>query len=426
MLELTQCVVCQGNVEPVIDLGHLYPSAFVNNRDDKEKFTPIKTVVNWCEKCRNMQSNYMENGENLFREYYYRSAVNKQMRDALYDIVTCGPVVDTVTMTMHDGDDVIKWLDIAANDMTMCEQVESEYDAFVVGIDPSIIEERKKTSGIFINEFFSAELIQRLFDNKAHAKFDVITCIAMMYDICDIHKFVEDVKVLLDENGVFIVQLMDLESRLKTYAIDDVCNQHVVCYSLECLRTLFAEHGLEIFNCEYNKTNCASLRIYVGHKDNHPVSEMVDTLILFQRENFTKEKMIKWGEDVKYKLGTVKRYLEWMKNIGKQVVLIGASTKASTLLQVAGIDHNLINTALERSSFKYHKYMMESGIPIISEDEFLKTNNPSECVFVLAIWAFKDGIVKNYNSQLFGGSQILVPFPSPVVINIDKETLIGE
>jgi len=415
---LDRCIVCKGELSKVGYLGNLYPSKFVTSPEEKANYEPTETWINWCDKCKNMQAPRVKDGEELFREYYYNSGINASMRASLLDIVNCKYAQDTYIFC---DDDDFSWLDIAANDCTMCEQIKEEYpDAFVVGIDPSRIENRKSTD-IFINDFFSLKAVQE----KVNSKFDVISCIAMFYDLEKPHEFIDDVKSLLKDDGLFIVQLMDLESQLKTYAIDNVCEEHLVCYSLQCLKTLFSEHGLEIFDCEYNKTNCSSLRIYVGFPDQHEVQEIVDQLILFQSEGLNKTNMLYWEEKLGRKLKSFRQYLDVQKALKKDIYLIGASTKASTLLQLCNITSNLVTSALEKSSFKWGRFMMESGIPIVSEDEFLKEERDwSNVVFVLAIWAFKEGILKTYQKYIDLGATICVPLPIPIIITKDGEKTI--
>lgn len=424
MKELKNCLVCGGELSKVCYLGSLYPSAFINSPSDESKFNKTDTFVNWCNVCKNMQSSYMKDGEDLFRDYYYNSGINADMRASLLDIVESKHVQDTYLFC----DDAFTWLDIACNDGTMCQQIKDTYSqSFVVGVDPANV--NHKGSDVFINDFFTAnKVIGKLRsgdpeDNLDEIKFNIISCIAMMYDIENIHGFIDDVKSLLKEDGTFIVQLMDLESRLKTYAIDDCCEEHLICYSLECLDKLFKQHGLEIYDCEYNKTNCSSLRIYVGFPGMHDMRENVDQMILFQSEQFNINNMLFWEDKVDKKLKNFKDCLYTQKVRGKKIYLIGASTKANTLLQLTEVTNEIVDAALELSDFKFGKYMLGSNIPIISEKEHFKEDKDrSNEVYILAIWAFKDGIVKNYKKYLDAGASIIVPFPKLHMITKNGET----
>lgn len=415
---LNNCIVCNGELSKVGYLGKLYPSAFIESPEQTSKFVKTETWINWCDSCKNMQSPHVWDGETLFRDYYYNSGINSDMRASLLDIVQSVHAQDTYLMC----DDSFNWLDIACNDGTMCKQVKESYpDSFVVGVDPAKV--NHKGSDVFINDFFTAnKVVGKLRsgdpeDNIDEIKFNIISCIAMMYDIEKIHEFIEDVKSLLKKDGTFIIQLMDLESRLRTYAIDDVCDEHLVCYSLECLDKLFKQHGLEIFDCEYNRTNCSSLRAYIGFPGVHERRQNVDQMIFFQKEHLTRNNMITWDERVGKRLADFMIYLNSQKALGKKLYLVGASTKANTVLQMCRITDKLIDSALELSSFKFGKYMLGSNIPIVSEKEhFNGKRDFSNEVYVIAIWAFKDGIVKNYQDYIRNGATICLGLPDLQVI----------
>lgn len=422
MRKLEHCIVCNNEVSRVVYLGPLYHSKFVSDPKEKANHGRLETFINWCDNCKNMQSPYVFDGKDMFFDYYYNSGINTEMKKALQDIVDSKHVQDTYLMCDAEN---FSWLEIACNDGTMCQQIKDSYpDSFVVGVDPAKV--KHSGSDLFINDFFSQKAVldalNDLAEDPLDIKFDIISCIAMMYDIEKIHEFIKGVKSLLKQDGTFVVQLMDLESRLKTYAIDDVCFEHIACYSLECLDKLFKEHGLEIYDCEYNKTNCSSLRIYVGFPEEHERRHNVDQMILFQSEHLTRNNMLLWEDLIGTKLADFKSYLLAQKALGKKLYLIGASTKASTLLQLCDITDKLVDSALELSDFKFGKYMMESGIPIISEKEHFASNRDLKNeIYIAAIWAFKDSILKNYKDVIDAGATVVFPFPKLQVLK--KEVL---
>lgn len=408
-VKLDKCIACGStNIEELFNLGDMYPSAFINKPEDEMKFEKSPCIVNWCDSCKNMQMKYSQEKDKLFKEYYYRSGVNKQMIKALDDVVASS--LEVFSSTEENYGKIPTWLDIANNDGTLSKLVKKDFPScFMVGVDPAN-DLHNEGNDLFINDYFSAKVVR---DNlHENIKFDIITCVAMMYDIELIHDFIEDVKSLLHEDGIFVCQLMDLMGRITTYAIDDICEEHLVCYSLECLDGLFKQHGLEIFDCEYNKTNCMSLRIYVGHKDHAFIRENVDCMIEMQKGILTKQKMRLWFDDVYGKLNRFSQWLFNQKKNGATIGTIGASTKANTLLQIANLNNEIIDYAMEVSDFKYNRYTLGSNIPIISEKEIMSSAKKPD-VLVGMIWAFKDGILKNFKQFIEDGGSIIFPLPNP-------------
>ena len=70
--------------------------------------------------------------------------------------------------------------------------------------------------------YFSAnEYWNSLYPKKSKAK--VITAIEIFYYLDDPNSFCKDVHDILDEDGIFVIQMNDLDSMIQNYSIDNVC-----------------------------------------------------------------------------------------------------------------------------------------------------------------------------------------------------------
>jgi len=61
-----------------------------------------------------------------------------------------------------------------------------------------------------------------------------------------------------------------------------------------------------------------------------------------------------------------------IKSKGKSIWIYGASTKGNTILQYCGIGKKDIDAAADANPFKIGKYIIDSDIPIKTEDEMHK------------------------------------------------------
>ena len=84
----------------------------------------------------------------------------------------------------------------------------------------------------------------------------------MFYDLENPNKFVKDISKCLDENGIFIAQLMSLKPMLEKNDLGNICHEHLEFYSSESLKYLFEKNGLEIYKIEENHINGGSIRIF--------------------------------------------------------------------------------------------------------------------------------------------------------------------
>lgn len=78
------CRICKGNLKDVFSLGDIYPSGFV----DKTEGKPIPLSLVECENCHLIQEKYNVPLDDMYRTYFYQSALNPSMVSSLQEIVT--------------------------------------------------------------------------------------------------------------------------------------------------------------------------------------------------------------------------------------------------------------------------------------------------------------------------------------------------
>ena len=85
----------------------------------------------------------------------------------------------------------------------------------------------------------------------------------MFYDLKNPKNFVSDVKKIIDENGVWCVQVSYLLDMIKNINFYDICHEHLSYYSIESFENLIKPFGLKIFSINTNNVNGGSVRFYV-------------------------------------------------------------------------------------------------------------------------------------------------------------------
>ena len=195
--------------------------------------------------------------EKLFRRYWYRSGVNESMRKELRDIV------ESAMSFIHlkPGDTV---LDLASNDGTMLSYYPESLNR--IGIDPSNVAAESELYGgkiTLINDFFSSKVFRSATDAKAK----IITIIAMFYDIEDPLNFLRQIREIIDDQGILIIQLSYTPFMLDQNEFGNICHEHVCYYTLDNLKFLLEKTGFEIFDVLTNPTNGGSIRVYITPKE---------------------------------------------------------------------------------------------------------------------------------------------------------------
>lgn len=416
--EIQGCRVCGNkNLTSILSLGKLYVSDFFDTPDSTNGVkAPLELVLCNAKEagCGLLQLRHTVSGEALYRNYWYRSGINKTMTDELNGIAE--KIAKMANLKV--GDFVI---DIGANDGTLLRGYKAG-GLNTVGFEPAknLIEYNGKGTTKIISDFFGFAAWQKEFGDK---KAQAITAIAMFYDLDDPNAFVSDIVKCLDDEGMLVIQMMYLPSFLERNAFDGICHEHLEYYSLLSLENLLRRHRLEVFDVEMREhINEGSVRVYVkkmgGGKTLNIEKEAPE------RVGALRKKEAKLGlDDKKVYEALVARVLEAKEKTlafitqevarGKRVNGYAASTKGNTTLQFYGLTPKLIEAIADRNPVKWGKYTAGTGIPVISEGDS-RAKNP-DYYFVLA-WHFLPEFINRETDFLARGGKFIVPMPEFKVI----------
>ena len=392
VIEHKECRLCgSAGLADIHSFGELFVSNFV---DHGEILTGVKAPLDllMCGNCSLIQLRHTAPMELMYaRHYWYRSGVTDTMRAALRDV---SATVEELA-GLKPGDTV---LDIGANDGTLLDTYRTD-GIHRVGCEPAdnLVPYLRENADHVLHEFWDIEGYERLGREEGFGKAKAITALGMFYDLEDPGRFIRDSAGALADDGIFVAQLMCLASMLEKNDLGNICHEHIEYYSLDSLKYLFENNGLEMFRIEENDVNGGSYRIYARpfqgsgmtydeHITPGDVADFVD------RIDANKKKCVDFIE------GEVAR--------GKTVYVYGASTKGNTILQYYGLDSTLITAAAERSPEKWGKFTVGTGIPIVSEDEARRARPD---YFLVLPWAFFDEFYEREREWRAGGGKFIVP-----------------
>jgi len=347
----------------------------------------------------------------MYRKYWYKSGISSTMVKALADVTAA--VEKTVPLSK--GDIVV---DIGANDGTLLRQYKTP-GLITVGFEPSNLWKLGiKGNTKIINDYFNYVSFSKEFGNK---KAKAVTSVAMFYDLEDPNTFVEDIKKCLDKNGIWIIQMNYLGLMIENNTFDNISHEHLEYYSLLSLANLLEKHDMEPFDVELNDVNGGSFRIYVKHKGANVEASPGHK----ERLKKQKEYELKMGFDNKQIYDRFAERIEKSKNDlltflnqevkkGKRIFIYGASTRGLVVLQYFGIDKKLISGAADMNSDKWGKYIVGTGIPIMSVEEYRKKK--PDYLLVLP-YHFIDEIRDQEKDFLKNGGKMIVAIPDFRIIS---------
>ena len=393
--KINKCRLCPNTkLKRIHDFGRHYVSNFVTKNNIKKGVKAPLNLV-YCNNCKLLQLEHSAPQEIMYKKFYwYRSGVTNTMKIVLKDIF-----LKVKKMSILKKGDTI--LDIGANDGTLLKYFKD--DGFnTIGCEPAknLTNELKKNCNHVINNFWNFKYLNNILNKHKLKKPKIIMAIGMFYDLEDPSKFISDAAKSLDDDGVFIAQLMCLNSMIKENDLGNICHEHLEFYSYPSLKFLFEKNGFKIIKIEENEINGGSYRIFCKKNVKKSIS---------YKEKTSLADIKKFIKRVEKNKKTCLSFIKKCNNKGEKVFLYGASTKGNTLLQYYGIDSKMISFASERSPEKLGKYTIGSGLKIISEKAARKLN--PKYFFVMPYAFIKEFIIRE-NKWLEKGGKFILPYPN--------------
>ncbi len=394
--ERQTCRVSGEKLIKVLDLGALPFSCFPERKEEKLPLLPLQLCLG--PESGLVQLKHTVDPDAMYNEYWYMSGINQSMRLALKSIV------DQALLRSKPLSKESIVVDIASNDGTLLSSYPEHL--FRIGIDPAK-NISPKGANLHINTYFSAEAYKgKMGDRKA----DIVTSIAMFYDLEDPIQFSRGVAEILNPGGLWIIELSYLPTMLQANSFDTICSEHLEYYSLTSMEYILKRSGMEVEDVELNEVNGGSFRLYIRHKgyakETSSVSKMRKeeaALKLTDPATYTA-----FAQRVEKNKREMIQFLQLQKKLGKKVIGYGASTKGNTILSYYGINEEILPFVADRNPIKWGRHTV-TGIPIISEDE---ARQMSPDYFLAFPYHFMKEFLTRETDFLKNGGKFIAPIPN--------------
>jgi SAM-dependent methyltransferase len=422
LIHRTTCRVCGSSaLTPVISLGEQYlQGSFVKPGKEIPPIRRIKMSLVRCDPtkderaCGLLQMEHSVPPDILYSAYWYRSGTNNTMREHLRGIAQ--EALELI------GQSHANILDIGCNDGTLLSFYPDTFQKY--GIDPSDISQEIKGNVKVVQDIFPSEELVTHLDGQ---KVNIITSIAMFYDLEDPISFTKEIKNILAPDGIWIFEMSYMPTMLKMISYDTICHEHLEYYSLAVIEFILKQAGMKIFNVALNAINGGSIRCYATHANcySYKKDDFLKNIHLMRQKEFDLEldtnKPYKHFQDrINVHREELITLLKKLKKEGKKIHIYGASTKGNTILQWCGIDNRIIDVAAERNPDKYGAVTLGTDIPIVSEAE---SRAMSPDYYLVLPWHFKEEFIEREREMLVNGVGLIFPLPT---IEIIKNNLLSE
>jgi GDPmannose 4,6-dehydratase len=414
--EIGACRICRNTeLRSILDLGTMTLSGvFPRNPDTPLTDGPLELVKcatrDGAEACGLVQLRQTYNLDELYGDNYgYRSSLNRSMVDHLAQKAKALSQIAALKL----GDTVV---DIGSNDGTLLAQYATK-GLTLVGIDPTAAKFRQyyREDIEVIADFFSAERFRSRF---GEAKAKLVTSISMFYDLERPMAFMEQVRDILDDEGVWHFEQSYLPLMLQRNSYDTVCHEHLEYYALRPIVWMAERVGLRLIDASLNEINGGSIAITAvkAGSTRKTVSPQLATLLAEEDALHLEASGIydAFRKRIEAHKSEMLELLDALQRDGKSVLGYGASTKGNTILQYCGIGPERLSAVAEVNADKFGCFTPGSGIPIVSE---ARARSLKPDYYLVLPWHFRDHIVRREAAFLKAGGKIIFPLPKLEIVS---------
>jgi hypothetical protein len=303
-------------------------------------------------------------------------------------------------------------VDIGSNDGTLLENF-LKAGQRVCGIEPTQagkIARKKKIPTL--QAFFGPASARQVV--RKHGRARIVTATNVFAHMENIHQLTQAVLSMLDRDGLFITESHYLLPLLETLQYDTIYHEHLRYYSLHSLRFLLERHGLEVVHARRIPTHGGSIRVYAARRGIRPVQESVDRILGEEKRKLTWDAFLGFRRKVSQSKLDLMSLLRSIRAEGKKIYGLGAPSRASTLVNYVGLDHQIIDCVLEiRGSYKIGRYMPGTMIPVVDEERLSK--DPPDYLLLFS-WHIANELTEKFWKAGYQG-KFITPLPRAAIVS---------
>ena len=399
--------------QTVLDFGFAPPSNAYLKEDDLSKpeiYLPLK--IRLCDRCWLVQTeDYVKSGDLFNSGYAYFSSTSKSWLKHAKSYAK-----KMIHLLKLDSNSHV--LEIACNDGYLLKN-------FVQNGIPCLgVEPTQSTAlaaehlGIpVVKDFFDEAMGMRLASETS--KFDLVIGKNVFAHVPDIKDFTRGLKRVLKQDGVITLEFPHLLRLVEKNQFDTIYHEHFSYLTLHAAQTIFNQAGLKIWNVEEVETHGGSLRIYGCHQEDVRTIDLAVSRVLFNEARIGLQTTAGY-EMLQNNANKLKNeFLEFLitqKRKDKLVVGYGAAAKGNTLINYAGVKHDLIRCVLDGAEAKQGMYLPGSHIPVVDPKHYDWSTVDSVIIFP---WNISDEIATLIRNKFSSKARLYIFVPKFQELGVD-------
>lgn len=298
-------------------------------------------------------------------------------------------------------------VEMGSNDGVMLESWK-ELGVKAIGVEPSanVAQVSKEKGHEVISKFMSNEVVDEILTK---GNVNLVYGANVSCHIESFADYIRNIAALIGKNGIFVFEDPYFLDIVEKTSYDQIYDEHVWYFTISFINKMVEPYGLCVFDCEHIEVHGGELRMYVGHKDTHPIKPVVQEWLL--KETDLSGKLELFSKNVQKSKIMLLDILNQIKKEGKKICGFGATSKGVIITNYCGIGPDLIPFITDTTPIKQEKYYPGVHIPIVSQENFKNV----DYAFLFA-WNHLKEIDQSQSWFRQGGGNWITHVPTPQII----------
>ena len=305
----------------------------------------------------------------------------------------------------------LKAYEAGSNDGTFIEYMQKSLDMKVLGIEPSpnLSKQANDRSVETINDYFNSKLATEIAKKYGQTDFFITNHTAS--NIVDFNDFIDGVKIILKDDGVFSLQTFYHKDVIEHNLIENFTHEHLNYFYIKPLQSFLKNKGMEIFDIQLVPAKGGSFRAFIQKSNGPNRMQEIVSKIEKDEEDFgmnsieIHERIKSFISDIKGKLHQI---IDQKNKEDKKIAAYGTSIGGTTFIFNYGISKAL-NFMVDDDPYRQGLLSPHFHIPVVSKEEIFKQK--IDTIIILAPLYF-DQIVKKNNEFLEQGGTFIKIWPN--------------
>jgi SAM-dependent methyltransferase len=307
-------------------------------------------------------------------------------------------------------------VDVGSNDGT-CLKAFRAHGYRVCGVDAAALPAQiANKSGIeTLNAFFDSNTVGLIKEKYGAA--DFVTSHNVLAHVDDLAATFANIYDLLKPDGRFCFEVGYFLEVLKNDLFDTIYHEHLDYHHATPLVRHLTALGFSIEEIDVNPVQGGSIRVLCKKTGAGAVSTSAQEFLERERASILNDEthLKKWRHEIEAKMLRFSGMLRDRASKKRSIAGFGAPTKATLLMQMAGIGNGDVAYVAEDNELKTGRFLPGTGIPILLRSHLL--SYPPDVLIIFA-WNFADDIIGKIRGKFRKPVEVIIPLPEVKTVQL--------